>query len=144
MWGESLTSVSDVGDVFCKFLQGEISKLPWSEEASLSAETKKIESRLLFLNKNGIFTTNSQPAVNGLPSTDTVHGWGEPGGYVYQKAYLEFFASPDLFFKLFDILQEFPSICYHALNLEGTSYSNDLVSLFFECFSFDFINNFFP
>lgn len=130
MWGDSLNSISDIGEVFCKFIQGSIAKLPWSEESSLSAETKKIESRLQFLNKNRIFTTNSQPAVNGLPSTDDVHGWGEPGGYVYQKAYLEFFISPDLFFRLIEILKEFPYICYHALNFEGTSYSNDLVSKF--------------
>jgi hypothetical protein len=32
-----------------------------------------------------------QPAVDGRPSTDPEVGWGGPGGFVYQKAYIEFF-----------------------------------------------------
>jgi hypothetical protein len=41
------------------------------------------------------YCMNSQPKIDGLPSEDEQVGWGPAGGYVYQKAYLEFFCSPD-------------------------------------------------
>jgi methylenetetrahydrofolate reductase (NADPH) len=34
----------------------------------------------------------SQPAVDAVPSADATLGWGPPGGYVFQKAFVEFFA----------------------------------------------------
>jgi methylenetetrahydrofolate reductase (NADPH) len=37
------------------------------------------------MNELGYLTINSQPAVDGVPSDDRVHGWGPAGGYVYQK-----------------------------------------------------------
>ena len=39
----------------------------------------------------------SQPKVNGAPSTDKMFGWGGAGGYVFQKAYMEFFVDPETF-----------------------------------------------
>lgn len=129
MWGEKLETISDVCKVFIKYLDGKISRLPWSEDSALAPETKKIKEKLFFLNQNGILTTNSQPAVNGVSSTDPIHGWGSAGGYVYQKAYLEFFLSPELFFKLLEILANYKTFCYHALNLAGESYTNDDVSV---------------
>jgi len=45
------------------------------------------------INQMGILTINSQPNVNGQPSNNKINGWGSPDGYVYQKAYLEFFMS---------------------------------------------------
>ena len=45
----------------------------------------------------GLLTINSQPAVNGAPSDDEVYGWGGAGGYVYQKAYVEFFCDRETF-----------------------------------------------
>ena len=62
-----------------------MTSLPWNDE-ELAKETSLIFDRLAHLNHNGILTINSQPAVNGCVSTDPVHGWGDPGGYVYQKA----------------------------------------------------------
>lgn len=37
------------------------------------------------MNEMGYHTINSQPAVDGVRSDDKVHGWGPPGGYIYQK-----------------------------------------------------------
>lgn len=34
----------------------------------------------------------SQPAIDSVPSTDEVFGWGPAGGYVSQKCFVEFFA----------------------------------------------------
>jgi len=124
MWGTSPVTVNELGETFCRFLRGEISCLPWSEEASLSPETKVLEERLINLNKHGILTTNSQPSVNGVSSSHPVHGWGGEGGYVYQKAYLEFFLSPELFRKLLEILKDYASFTYHAINRAGESHAN--------------------
>ena len=42
-------------------------------------------AKLVEINEQGALTINSQPPVNGAPSSDPVNGWGNPGGYVYQK-----------------------------------------------------------
>ena len=44
---------------------------------------------LAHVNRHGVLTINSQPAVNGMSSTDPVVGWGEKGGYVYQRVSCE-------------------------------------------------------
>lgn len=58
--------------------------IPWNYEV-LADETTQMVNQLLEINRQGVLTINSQPNVNGVPSTDPVHGWGNPGGYVYQK-----------------------------------------------------------
>lgn len=37
----------------------------------------------------------SQPAIDGASSADEVVGWGPRGGYVFQKAFVEFFATEE-------------------------------------------------
>jgi len=44
-----------------------------------------INDQLAKMNQLGYLTINSQPAVDGARSDDSVHGWGPAGGYVYQK-----------------------------------------------------------
>lgn len=46
----------------------------------LHKESDVIRQNLVALNKAGYLTINSQPRVNGVPSTDAQHGWGGPGG----------------------------------------------------------------
>ena len=41
-------------------------------------------------------------------------GWGGPGGYVYQKAYVEFFCSREKLDALVDKSKAFPSLTYMA------------------------------
>ena len=62
----------------------QVTALPWNDD-ELAAETGKLVERLASLNHRGVLTINSQPAVNGAPSDDSVYGWGPHGGYVYQK-----------------------------------------------------------
>ena len=57
-----------------------------------------------------------QPNVNGASSQDPVVGWGMPGGYVYQKAYLEFFTSRQNAAALKMVLPLFPRVNYHIVN----------------------------
>ena len=50
---------------------------------------------------------NSQPAVNAAPSSDVVHGWGaKRNGFVFQKAYIEFFCSP---LRMQQLLERIPA-----------------------------------
>ena len=92
MWGQP-TARSMVSDLFVRHLNGaEPSQLPWSDTATLSEETKVISDKLLSLIQGrGWWTIASQPAVDGLPSSDSVHGWGPAGGFVFQKPFVELF-----------------------------------------------------
>eukprot|EP00761_Pharyngomonas_kirbyi_P009770 gb/GECH01009788.1/.p1 GENE.gb/GECH01009788.1/~~gb/GECH01009788.1/.p1 ORF type:complete len:593 (+),score=137.16 gb/GECH01009788.1/:1-1779(+) len=123
-WGRELHSLADVYRVFEKFCQGEVKALPWYEKP-LESETKMIDDAILKLNQNGFLTINSQPRVNGAPSNDPIVGWGGPGGYVYQKAYIEMFVSPERLRLLLQHLQGKATMTYHAVNIKGDSYTNN-------------------
>ena len=87
-----------------------------------SGETEAIAEQLKKVNQAGILTINSQPSANGVPSDDEVFGWGQAGGYVYQKAYLEFFTCEENVLALLQILGRFPGVTFQVskfLSLEG-------------------------
>lgn len=98
-----------------KYCIGDINALPWCE-SPLSDESKSIRENLIHINKHGFLTINSQPRVNGVPSNDETVGWGPKNGYVYQKAYVEFFTSPENLQKLLEVIPKFPDLTYHAVN----------------------------
>jgi methylenetetrahydrofolate reductase (NADPH) len=64
MWGEKVESLAEVSEVFLQFLSGKINKLPWCEVVP-APETTLINEFLVYLNKNKLLTTTSQPSVNG-------------------------------------------------------------------------------
>jgi methylenetetrahydrofolate reductase (NADPH) len=67
--------------LFYKLLcAGDLGMLPWSEMEGFHRETGTIQSQLQQLNTQGYLTINSQPQVNGAPSTDAKVGWGGPDG----------------------------------------------------------------
>lgn len=53
----------------------------------MAAETSLMKEELLRVNRQGILTINSQPNINGKPSSDPIVGWGPSGGYVFQKVW---------------------------------------------------------
>ena len=121
-WGHELNDEKDIWHVFDAFITGNPNKdghkvtlFPWCEEG-LAPETNLLKEELSNLNKNGILTINSQPNVNGEPSSDPIIGWGSPDGYVYQKAYLEFFISSDYLKYLLTALDKYPRVMYHIIN----------------------------
>ena len=80
--------------------------------------------------------------MNGIPSSDPTVGWGGPNGHVFQKAYVEFFCSPDHFNALLNALghnkqnnklnngrqqqTQTHSLTYHAMTCDGQEVcSND-------------------
>uniref|UniRef100_A0A6U4TV69 MTHFR SAM-binding regulatory domain-containing protein n=1 Tax=Hemiselmis andersenii TaxID=464988 RepID=A0A6U4TV69_HEMAN len=116
-WGGDLASPADVHAVFGKYVDGKQKRLPWC--CALDKETEGMRANLGALNQAGFLTINSQPRVNAAPSEDPVHGWGGPGGHVYQKAYIEFFCSPETFTKLKGALDGHKTIRYSAVNSKG-------------------------
>ncbi len=123
LWGAEIKSFENVGDLFISYLSGKIQKYPFSE-IMLAAETSLINDTLLKLNKNKMYTINSQPVVKGVPSTDPVHGWGTGKGFVFQKAYIEFFVHPALMQPLKEHLEKDEMITYQAVNMKGEQIKN--------------------
>ena len=106
MWGVAPVTEREVWEVFARFIEGVVPRTPWCG-GSVQGETNYISKELLDLNHAGFLTINSQPPVNGRPSDDPVVGWGPSDGWVYQKGYLECFASPKLVEAL---LETFPQV----------------------------------
>lgn len=130
MWGRELHSEQDVWDMMARYVTGEpsadgvkVARTPWTE-GMMEPESSALIKDLTELNKRGVLTVNSQPRVNGLPSSHPVHGWGNPGGYVYQKAYLEFFTSQENIECLKQILPAYPQVNYHIVNNQGSNWTN--------------------
>lgn len=92
LWGTPATP-SAITKLFTCHLSGNSpSQLPWSDSTSLSPETAIILPHLLALNsRRNWWTIASQPAVDGVASSDDIHGWGPAGGFVFQKPFVEFF-----------------------------------------------------
>ncbi|KAH3668909.1 hypothetical protein OGAPHI_002664 [Ogataea philodendri] len=88
LWGKP-DSLKDLATLTSRYINGEISCLPWSD-GKITAEIEPTKAQILDINQHGILTINSQPCINGLQSVDKVFGWGPKHGYVYQKQYLEF------------------------------------------------------
>ena len=53
-----------------------------------------------------------------------MYGWGGEGGRVYQKAYIEFFASPDLMKAIVQVLHRHPTLNFNAINSEKVEISS--------------------
>ncbi|KAJ3213758.1 hypothetical protein HDU67_002509 [Dinochytrium kinnereticum] len=123
LWG-SPTTLQELYDIFSKFCENKITSLPWCSQP-LAPESEPIRANLIDVNARGYLTINSQPAVDGVPSSDKSVGWGPRNGYVYQKAYLEFFVSPESVDILIErIQQSFPIMTYYAVNKQGDLKTN--------------------
>ncbi|EEF33179.1 methylenetetrahydrofolate reductase 2 [Ricinus communis] len=123
-WVVPLSSAEDIFEKFKKHCLGKLKTSPWSELDGLQPETKIINEQLGKINLKGFLTINSQPAVNGEKSDSPSVGWGGPGGYVYQKAYIEFFCSTDKLQALLEKCKALPQLTYMAVNRGGTLLSN--------------------
>lgn len=133
LWGTPSTA-EDLGNLIVKYLNEELGCLPWSD-SKITNESAIIKDDLLKLNQRGILTVNSQPMVNGVPSTHPVYGWGPANGYVYQKQYLEFLIPVSKLKALiaqidaFNAKEGYQSLTYYATtsassNVEGCCQTN--------------------
>ncbi|OJK02461.1 hypothetical protein ASPACDRAFT_24908 [Aspergillus aculeatus ATCC 16872] len=122
LWGQP-KSIRDITHIFVDFLEGKLARLPWSD-SPITAEANAIKDDLIELNKKGIFTINSQPAVNGVKSSHPVYGWGPKNGYVYQKAYLELLIPSYLLDDLIARIEKNGYLTYHAVSKNGNLRTN--------------------
>ncbi|KAI8991442.1 methylenetetrahydrofolate reductase-domain-containing protein [Mycotypha africana] len=122
LWGEP-TSVDEIALLFARYCKGKLEGLPWSAQ-KLDPETDIIKQRLAAINLLGYLTINSQPAVNGAKSSDPIYGWGPKNGYVFQKAYLEFFVPHDKLDDLTKKIEKDPEVTYFAVNNKGDLKTN--------------------
>ncbi|CAG8956018.1 hypothetical protein HYFRA_00008874 [Hymenoscyphus fraxineus] len=114
-------TVSDITSLFIRHIEGSIPSLPWSEEG-LNEETNTIKPHLLALNRKGWWTVASQPAVNGVRSSDPIFGWGPKNGFVFQKAFVELFMPSSSFTALHKKLTSSdlaPLVSFYASNAKG-------------------------
>ncbi|KAI1170306.1 methylenetetrahydrofolate reductase 2 [Nemania sp. FL0916] len=129
LWGHP-KSVEDINTLFVRHLKGELSAIPWSEE-EVHEETETITDQLIKLNQRGLWTVASQPAVDGFRSEDPTFGWGPPHGFIFQKAFVEFFISTAAWRTLHKKLMSpeiHGSVTYYAANAAGDFISSDLSS----------------
>lgn len=122
LWGQP-RSVKDLSDIFIRFLEGKLDRLPWSD-APITAEADIIKADLIDLNRRGFLTINSQPAVNGAKSTHPVYGWGPKNGFVYQKAYLELLVPPYVIDELVSRIEKSEDMTYHCIKKDGELKTN--------------------
>lgn len=122
LWGEP-KSLKEISDLFVGYMKGKVESLPWSE-APINEEANVLVDDLVDLNSRGIFTINSQPAVDGAKSNHPIYGWGPPNGYVYQKQYLEVLVPPELIQTVIDRMDKDEDITYYAVNSSGELKSN--------------------
>lgn len=112
LWGHPVDK-DDISSIFRRHIQGELEAIPWSEQG-LSPETSTISKELLAMNAKGWWTVASQPAVNGVKSTDPVFGWGPKNGRVFQKPFVEFFIPSADWAKLKPKLDANDQVTYFA------------------------------
>ncbi|KAI0205415.1 methylenetetrahydrofolate reductase 2 [Astrocystis sublimbata] len=128
LWGHP-KSREDVDTLFVRHLKGELNAIPWSEE-EVHEETGTITDQLIQLNSRGMWTVASQPAVNSIRSEDPTFGWGPKHGFIFQKAFVEFFISGTAWKALHGKLAS-SEVCglvtYYAANAAGSVVSSDSI-----------------
>ena len=122
LWGQP-RSLTDIANLFIRYLQKDVNSLPWSESA-ITSEADAIKVELVELNRRGLLTITSQPSVNGVKSSHPIHGWGPSGGYVYQKAYLELLIAPELVTELIRRIDQDSDMTFYAVNQAGELRTN--------------------
>jgi methylenetetrahydrofolate reductase (NADPH) len=123
LWGMPAT-IEDITNIFRNHLEGKIDAIPWSEEP-LQPETLTIKDKLLGLTNKGWWSVASQPAVNGMRSTDPIFGWGPKNGFVFQKPFVEFFLPSSDWTRLRDKLDNQAEVTYFAGDAAGQFESSD-------------------
>jgi len=83
-------TLSELTQIFLDYLHSKISNTPFSP-APLSPESLIILPELEQLTQKSWWTVGSQPAINGVSSSDETVGWGPKAGYLFQKGFVEFF-----------------------------------------------------
>ncbi|KAF8749438.1 Methylenetetrahydrofolate reductase [Rhizoctonia solani] len=103
-WGRPTTE-QDLADLFLAYLNHKAPTTPFSP-TPLSDESITILPHLISLTSKGLWTVASQPAVDGILSSDPVVGWGPKDGRVFQKSFVEFFATEEELVKIAKAIED--------------------------------------
>ncbi|KAI5786478.1 methylenetetrahydrofolate reductase-domain-containing protein [Peziza echinospora] len=117
-WSPPPTSPAHITALFLKHLSGDIPALPWSPDP-LSPESAVITNELRRMTERGWWTIASQPAVDAVPSNHHIFGWGPTGGFVFQKAFVEFWCPLSDWEGLKARLDADAEISYYTGNAKG-------------------------
>ncbi|GJJ12515.1 hypothetical protein Clacol_006758 [Clathrus columnatus] len=123
-WGCPKT-MGDLTECFLAYLHSKTESTPFSL-TPLSPEAVLIMHYLENLTKRGWWTVGSQPAIDAAPSEDELIGWGPRNGYIFQKAFVEFFAESHDVQRLKERIQKHGCgmITFLASNLHGDYETN--------------------
>lgn len=121
--------LAELADIIVQYLNNEVKLLPWSD-GPIGTDTNVLKADLIDMNKRGILSLNSQPALSAVRSNDKIFGWGPKNGFVYQKQYLEFFVHKDVAKALIDkvdahnLRNPFSLITYYSVDKQGNLLTN--------------------
>lgn len=127
-WGTP-TTTQELSDLFTAYLNSAPQRptTPFCD-LPLSPESQTILPHLLALNSASkqYWTVGSQPAVDAAHSEDPIHGFGPRGGYVFQKAFVEFFVKPEVALEIEKAVKERGEgqISFYAGNKKGEFRTN--------------------
>lgn len=128
LWGCPQT-LGDLCDIIIRYLNNDVKSLPWSD-GPIGSDTDVLKSDLIDMNRRGILSLNSQPALSAVRSNNKTFGWGPKNGFVYQKQYLEFFVRKDVARALVakvdahNSRDPFAVISYYAVDKQGNLLTN--------------------
>lgn len=131
LWGVPVDE-DDIASIFTRFIEGQLPCMPWCD-IPVWNETMEVLPSLVRLNaprsKGGKnwWTVGSQPAVDGCDSTDPTYGFGPQGGYIFQKAFVELFLTPEDKDGLVRHIEASPSpVTYFAGKWDPDSFQTNL------------------
>ena len=131
LWGVPVDE-DDIASIFTRFIEGQLPCMPWCD-IPVWSETMEVLPSLVRLNaprsKGGKnwWTVGSQPAVDGCDSTDPTYGFGPQGGYIFQKAFVELFLTPEDKDALVRHIEASPSpVTYFAGKWDPDSFQTNL------------------
>ena len=115
MWGDDVKSEEDVWSVMAGYYDGDnvtVTRSPWCDHPPpVSVHSAQLAS----LCSQGVIVVSVQDSVNGEESS-SVMGWGQQGGYIYQRPYLEFLLPTHRVQSLLQRLSQTPEVRYQIVN----------------------------
>lgn len=131
LWGTPVDT-DDIARIFTRFIEGKLSCMPWCD-IPVWDETMQVLPALVRLNAprceggKSWWTVGSQPAVDGCDSADATFGFGPPGGYIFQKAFVELFLTREDKEALVAAIAKSPTpVTYYAGTCDPASYETNL------------------
>ncbi|WFC98321.1 methylenetetrahydrofolate reductase [NAD(P)H] [Malassezia yamatoensis] len=122
LWGAPVDE-EDIARLFTAYVEGKLACIPWCD-IPVWTETLQLLPSLLRLNRpksdggKSWWTVGSQPAVDGIDSSDPTFGFGPSNGFIFQKSFVEMFVTDQ---EKKDLVQAVESSSAPVTYFAGTS-----------------------